>query len=282
MSLLSKVPPIGQKRQAEMLKTATSLTYLETSQGPVQCHFFVPSDFESGQRRPVVIFLHGGFWDVSMPTQFVPQCLHFASRGAIALAVETRVESIHGTGPMECIEDLNTLLAWLTEHAENFGIDLEKVVIGGASGGAFLALQEVLPKEKMKSKEPELTPSITPAALLLFSSVLDTTREGLLERFPDKKTAKKLSPLKLIRKGLPPMILFHGKQDRVAPYADAQKFARVVKRKRNKVELIDFDKAEHSFFNFNVSELYYELTLKAADRFLVEHGVLLPDELADI
>ena len=282
MSLLSKVPPIGQKRQAEMLKTATSLTYLETPQGPVQCHFFVPSDFVSGQRRPVVIFLHGGFWDGSMPTQFVPQCLHFASRGAIALAVETRVESIHGTGPMECIEDLNTLLAWLTEHAENFGIDLEKVVIGGASGGAFLALQEVLPKEKMKGKEPELTPSITPAALLLFSSVLDTTREGLLKRFPDKKTAKKLSPLKLIRKGLPPMILFHGKQDRVAPYADAQKFARVVKRKRNKVELIDFDKAEHSFFNFNVSELYYELTLKAADRFLVEHGVLLPDELADI
>jgi acetyl esterase/lipase len=276
MSLLSKVPPIGQKRQAEMLKSATSLSYLETAQGPVQCHFFAPSDFESGQRRPLVIFFHGGFWDGSMPTQFVPQCLHFASRGAIAIAAETRVESIHGTGPMECLEDLKTILAWLTEQAEDFGIDPEKVVIGGASGGAFLALQEALPKDAAKS------PTISPAALLLFSSVLDTTKPEHLKRFPDKKTAKKLSPLKSIRKGLPPMILFHGKLDRVTPYADAEKFARVVKRKRNKVELIDFEKAEHSFFNFNVSELYYELTLKAADRFLVTHGILPKDELADL
>lgn len=276
MSLLSKVPPIGQKRQAEMLKSASSLSYLETPQGPVQCHFFAPSDFESGQRRPLVIFFHGGFWDGSMPTQFVPQCLHFASRGAIAIAAETRVESIHGTGPMECLEDLKTILAWLTEHSENFGIDPEKVVIGGASGGAFLALQQALPKDAAKS------PTISPAALLLFSSVLDTTKPEHLKRFPDKKTARKLSPLKAIRKGLPPMILFHGKLDRVTPYADAEKFARVVKRKRNKVELIDFDKAEHSFFNFNVSEFYYELTLKAADRFLVTHGILPEDELVDL
>ncbi len=276
MSLLSNVPPIGQKRQAEMLKLATSLSYLETPQGPVRCHFFAPSDFESGQRRPLVIFFHGGFWDGSMPTQFVPQCLHFASRGAIAIAAETRVESIHGTGPMECLEDLKTILAWLTEQAEHFGIDPEKVVIGGASGGAFLALQKVLPKDAAKSQ------TIFPAALLLFSSVLDTTKAEHLKRFPDKKTAKKLSPLRSIRKGLPPMILFHGKMDRVTPYADAEKFARVVKRKRNKVELVDFDKAEHSFFNFNVSEFYYELTLKAADRFLVTHGILPDDGLADL
>ncbi|MEP4079314.1 alpha/beta hydrolase [Haloferula sp.] len=259
-----------------MLKSATSLTYLETPEGPVQCHFFVPADFESGQRRPVVIFLHGGYWDGSMPTQFVPQCLHFASRGAIAVAAETRVESIHGTGPMEAIEDLKTLLGWLTEHAENFGVDPEKVVVGGASGGAFIALSEILPKDSADS------PGITPAALLLFSSVLDCTKADIIKRFPDNKTAKKLSPLKQIRKGLPPMILFHGKQDRVTPYADALKFARVVKRKRNKVELIDFDNAEHSFFNFNVSGLYYELTLKAADRFLVDLGVLREDELADL
>ena len=276
MSILSKVPPIGQKRQAEMLKSATSLTYLETPEGPVQCHFFVPSDFVSGQRRPVVIFLHGGFWDGSMPTQFVPQCLHFATRGAIAVAAETRVEGINGTGPLDALEDIQTLLKWLTEHAENFGVDPEKLAIGGASGGAFLALQQVLPKGATDSA------TISPAALMLFSSVLDCTKADIAKRFPDGKTAKKLSPLKMVRKGLPPMILFHGKQDRVTPYADAQKFAKLVKRKRNKVELIDFDKAEHSFFNFNVSELYYELTLKAADRFLVDQGLLPEDELSGI
>ncbi|MEM1085431.1 MAG: alpha/beta hydrolase [Verrucomicrobiota bacterium] len=276
MNLLTKVPPIGQGRQAEMLKSATSLTYFETPQGPLQCHFFVPSDFESGQRRPLILFLHGGFWDASMPTQFVPQCLHFATRGAITVAVETRIQSVHGTGPAEAVEDLGTVLGWLHEHAENFGIDPEKVALGGASGGAFVALQRVLPKPG------DLSVGLKPAALLLFSSLLDCTKPELAERFPDRKTAKKVSPLKMVRKELPPMILFHGKQDRVTPYADAVKLVRLLKRKRNRAELIDFDKAEHSFFNFNVSELYYELTVKAADHFLVDLGILPEDELADL
>lgn len=275
MNLLTKVPPIGQGRQAEMLKSATSLSYFETAQGPLECHFFVPADFVSGQRRPLVIFLHGGFWDTSMPTQFVPQCLHFASRGAIAVALETRVKAVHDSGPIEAIEDLDTALAWLTEHAENFGIDLEKVAISGASGGAFLALQRVM--RKVKGEDP----GIRPAALMLYSALLDGTKSEVADRFPDKKTAKKLSPLKMVRKGLPPTILFHGKQDRVAPYADAAKFVRMLKRKRNRAELVDFDKAEHSFFNFNVSEFYYELTVKAADRFLVDLGILAEDELAE-
>ncbi len=256
-----------------MMKAATTLAYLHTPEGPLQAHFFVPSDFESGQRRTTVVFFHGGFWDHSMPTQFVPQCLHFATRGAIAISVETRVSSTHdGAGALEALEDAGTLLAWLQEHAENFGIDPGRIVLAGASGGAWLALQAVLPKQP---------PVPTPAALMLFSPLLDTSRKSLADRFPDPGTARRLSPLKQVRRKLCPMLICHGKSDRVAPFEDARKFAKAMKWRRNPVEFLDFEKAEHSFFNFNVSELHYELTLKAADHFLVEQGLLTPDELLD-
>jgi hypothetical protein len=39
---------------------------------------------------------------------------------------------------------------------------------------------------------------------------------------------------------------------------------------------VDFENADHTFFNFNVSELYYEVSIKAADQFLVDLGLLDP------
>lgn len=268
----SQTAPLGQSRQQEMMKAATSLAYYQTPEGPLHAHFFVPHDFDAARPRTTVIFFHGGFWDNPMATQFVPQCLHMATRGAIAISVETRVASVHGTGPVEALEDVGTLLNWLKEHASNFGIDPGRLVVGGSSGGAWLALQTVLPKTGA---------AIDPRAVLLFSPLLDTTRKAIAGKFPDARTARRMSPLRQVRRKLAPMLLCHGKSDRVTPFDDARRFVRALRWRRNDAELLEFEKAEHSFFNFNVSELHYELTLKAADRFLVDQGLLEPDELAD-
>ena len=110
----------------------------------------------------------------------------------------------------------------------------------------------------------------TPQALILFSSLVNTASKGpAIERFPDAKTAKRLSPGNLMRRKLPPMLFFHGKSDRITPFDDVEKFRRRMRWRGNSCELIDFEKAEHSFFNFNVSHKNFELTVAAADRFLV-------------
>lgn len=274
MNPFTKVPILGQARQEEMLKAAVTLPYRKTGQGELHCHFFIPPDFNPDEPRPFVLFFHGGFWDTSTPTQFVPLARHFASRGALTATVETRVRSTHGGGPLEALEDARVLLDWLGEHADGFGIDRDKVVLGGASGGAFLALSQVLP-----APDERKPPGLSPAALVLFSSLLDTTPAAVAERFPDRKAARAWSPLNRCKvRKLPPMILFHGKNDRVTPFVHAQKFAKALRWRRNPVELVDFDNAEHSFFNFNLSELHYDLTLRAADRFLSERGILEPCE----
>jgi len=272
MSLLQKIPLIGQARQREMLKSATTFDYDETPEGPLRAHFFTPPGFEPGDRRPLVLFLHGGFWDTPMATQFVPHCLHFAQRGAVTATVETRVASVHRTGPVEALEDFRKFLAWLAAYDPHFGVDPAKVVIGGAAGGAMLALALALPKVR-KNETP---PAYSPAALLLFSALLDPLVPSLLPRFPDTATAKRLSPLKQVRRKAPPMILFHGKRDRLTPFATAEKFHKSMRWRRNRIELVDFENAEHSFFNFNVSDLHYELSVAAADRFLVDLGLLAP------
>jgi acetyl esterase len=271
-SILQKVAPIGEARDREMLKDSSSYIYQRRDQGDLLAHVFLPPRPVQGP-RPVVVFFHGGFWEASMPTQFVPHCLHFASRGAVAVAAETRVFSKHGTGALEAIEDSRALIRWLRENAETLDLDPARITVGGSAGGAFLALLTALPKEK--DLPPVDGVDCRPQALILFSSLVNTSTKGQASgRFPSAKIAKKLSPISLVRSKLPPMLIFHGKNDRITPFDEIVRFRRKLRWRRNFCELVDFDRADHSFFNFNVSHLHFELTLEAADRFLIKHGLL--------
>jgi len=272
--LLQKVAPIGEERDRERLKLATDFVYRETPQGEISAHvFFPPDELEIPVTgRPVIVFFHAGFWDTAMPTQFVPHCLHFATRGAVAIAAETRVASKHGTGPQEALDDAREMIRWIRRNAGTLGVDPERITVGGAAGGAWLALLTALPKEKDLPSEEGI--DCRPQALVLFSALFNTTARGIKHRFPDGKSARRTSPLKLARRKLPPMILFHGKTDRVTPIKDAEKFARKLRWRGNTCELVDYERADHSFFNFNVSHLHFELTVAAADRFLTQRGLL--------
>lgn len=278
-SILQRVAPIGEARDREILKDAATYVYAQRPEGDVLAHLFFP--FENGAApRPVVLFFHGGFWDTPTPTQFVPHCLHFTARGAIAVAAETRSGARHGTGPLEAIEDARELIRWIRGNADTFNLDPEKITVSGAGGGAFLALLAAMPKAK--DLPPENGIGCAPQALVLFSALVNTTTKGAAaDRFPDSKSAKRLSPSSLVRRKLPPMLFFHGKADRITPFEEVEKFRRRLRWRGNACELVDFVKADHSFFNFNVSHKNFELTIAAMDHFLTGLGLLPPAEAAD-
>ena len=177
---------------------------------------------------------------------------------------------------MEAIDDARELIRWLRQNADTFNIDPKKVVIGGAGGGALLALLAAMPK-------PKHLPAVDgvdcfPQALILFSALVDpASKDAASARFPDRRTAKRMSPTRLMRRKLPPMLFFHGKSDRITPFSEVEKFRRRLRWRGNSCELVDFVGADHSFFNFNVSHRNFELTVLAADRFLVDRGFLEPD-----
>ncbi|RYD28836.1 MAG: alpha/beta hydrolase, partial [Verrucomicrobiaceae bacterium] len=170
-SILQKVAPIGEAREREMLKDSASYAYHSTPQGEILAHVFQPEGI-SATPRPAVVFFHGGFWDAAMPTQFVPHCLHFASRGAVAVAAETRTASRHGTGPVEAIEDARELIRWIRLNAETLNIDPARITVSGAAGGAYLALLTAMPKEKDLPAVDGV--DCRPQALVLFSATVNT------------------------------------------------------------------------------------------------------------
>lgn len=275
---IQKIAPIGESRDKELLKTATTYVYVNHNGFDLIAHVFFP-ETPATSPRPAIVFFHGGFWDVPMVPQFVPHSHHFTSRGMVAICFEYRVSSKHQSTPLDTIDDSFFALNWLNASADELGIDLTKMVFSGAAGGAYLALLLAMRKDK------DLAPPFRPKALILFSALVNTTAKGQLsERFPNTKISTKLSPNKLVRRKLPPMIFFHGTSDRVTPFSEIATFCRRMRWRGNRCQLIDFSAAEHSFFNFNVSHSNFELTINTADRFLVDLGIIdeQPEESYDV
>jgi acetyl esterase/lipase len=278
---LIKAPPIGEARDRELLKDAYSFIYFDSPHGDLAAHFFVPHDHNPEvDRRPIIVFFHGGLWDTSMPTQFVPHCHHFAMRGAVTVTVEYRVRNKQEqVSPVHALEDATMIQLFLKTNAQHLGIDMEKIIFAGAGSGAHIALCcATLPRIGNEPGE-----QFRPAALFLFSPVVNVTKKGICaDRFESDKEAKAYSPSEHAKqKGLPPCLIFHARQDRVVPFEQVERFAKLYAKKKNECELMEFQTGGHTFFNYNSHQHNYEVTLRAADHFLVDLGLLEPDPLAE-
>lgn len=269
--------PLIEQRERELLKDARRHVYQVENGYELAAHCFEPPGHDASQLKPAIVFFHGGLWDVSMPTQFAPHCLHFASRGMVAVTVEYRVESKHHSTPVDAFEDAQMAMLWMRHNHASLGIDPDRIIAAGAASGAHMALSLAMQPEIMEidGYNPR------PQGVIALSALVNTTRKGMeSERFPDAKTASKQSPSSHVRKGLPPSLFLHGKSDTIVPHEHVAKLAKMLKRKKNQCELVDFEAANHSFFNFNVSAKHFEIVLNSMDAFVSDLGYIEPMDYA--
>lgn len=270
-------PKIGNSRDQELLSRADYGVYTKTPQGELAAYCYRPTrEVSSVNPSAAVVFFHGGKFDQRLVAQYAPHALHFANRGITAFIVEYRVNGIEGTGPMEAMEDARTFLKYLDYHQEHFSIDPQRIIVGGGACGGFLALHLCSRHKKNINFMGDLP---VPIAGILYSPLTDiTSKKGILgELFPDDKVAKDVSPSEQHDKNAVPLIIFHGKADQTIPFSMSERFVKAYKRKKNRIEFMEFETARHIDFNLNVNPQYYELTIRAADGFLVELGVLEHD-----
>lgn len=258
-------------RDEELLKDAESIIYKHTDEGKLTLHCFYPEGHSEKDRRSAIVLFHGGLWDQSMVTQFVPQALNFVALGAVGIVAEYRTSQKHKATPVEAIADAQTALLWVRKNNRYLGVDPEKIVAGGAGSGAHIALCAAMHKKV----EHDGFFSSAPNALVLWSAIVDTSKRGVgMEKFEHRRDARRTNPSKNIRRKLPPMLFFHGNEDSIVPIASVEKFCQRLNGKRNVARFVPFNRAIHSFFNFNVNQHYFVQTLESAEGFLVNQGFL--------
>ncbi len=241
---------------------------------------FEPEGHTPQNNRPAIVFFFGGGWAKGSPSQFHAQAKYLASRGMFAGCADYRVSSRHNTRGDKCVTDAKSAVRWLRKNADQLGIDPKRIAAGGGSAGGHIAACTALINGYDEQGESEEISS-RPDALVLFNPAVVLASVGGEVPFPEKvKTmldarlgteGKNLSPYHHVKKGLPPTIIFHGKNDFVVPYLTVEMFSTAMRKAGNHCELNGFDGQGHGFFNYGRGDgSAYNKTVATMDTFLTD------------
>jgi len=240
-------------------------------------HVFKPEGHQTSDKRPAIVFFHGGGWSKGDPNQFFPQSRHLADRGMVAISAQYRLTKKDGVKPWDCVSDAKSAIRWVRQHAAELGIDPGRIAAGGGSAGGHLAAATA----NIKAFEPEgEDPSISskPDALVLFNPVANNGPGGF-GHGGVKGVWQDFSPMHNIDENSPPTLLMNGTADRLVPVDEIREYERRMKEAGGRCEVRIYEGQGHAFFNYNKKE-YYEKTKAEMDAFLVSLGYLPPEPQA--
>ena len=233
-------------RKGHLIKTYKTVDDFE-----LEIHLFLPENLDQTEKRPVIVYFSGGSWSEGKPDWNFSACKSYAKKGWVGVTVEYRLAYRHGTLPFEAVMDAKSAIRWLRQHADEYNIDINRIVASGNSAGGHLVLSTAL-VENWNEKSDNLKYSCVPNVLLINSGVYDLTdentqwiRQGLKKRNQNENLAKEISPNYLIKKDLPPTLIIHGTNDRNVPYSTAEQFVKKMTIEGNNIEFHSLNGAGH-------------------------------------
>lgn len=234
------------------------------------------------ERRPAIVQIHGGAWIVgSKDEQGVPLLNHLAANGWVGFNVEYRL-SPRAKFPMH-LTDCKAALAWIREHADEYGVDPDFIVVtGGSAGGHLTALMALTENDPRFQAGFEDKDTSVQAAVPFYGvyDLLDREKDQLdtflrfLETLVmgshpevDPEGWASYSPIDRIHGDAPPMFVIHGDKDVLVPVAGARRFVAELRRQSsNPVCYAELHGAQHAFEVF--PSLRTVRTVEYVERFL--------------
>ncbi len=247
--------------------------YKKAGERELRLYVVTPADHKSADRKPAMVFYHGGGFVGGSPSQFNEQARYLASRGMVVVLVEYRFISKKKAAevPLVCVKDAKSAMRWVRSHAGELGIDQAKIAAGGGSAGGHLAAAVGL-IDGQDDQQDDLNVSCKPCALALFNPALDLTQFSRTEG-PIAEQVKNLSPLHAISRDDPPAIIFFGSDDSLGKCVNDFKARMQDAGRRCEVRIYEGQK--HGFFNYGRGDnKYYAETLIELDMFLASVGLL--------
>src|SRR5664280_776392 len=243
--------------------------------------FYTSQSFER-ENNTAIVFFHGGGWAYGTPGEFFTTCERYAKMGIVTFSVDYRLSLDNGEtpsktiSPIECVMDAKSAMRWVRENAEKLHIDINKIVAAGQSAGGHLALCTAMIND-YNEKLDNLKISCSPNAVLLFSACVNAV-EGWCDRLLGDRRNKiwSISPFHNVRKGLPPMIEFHGTDDEQVPKWTVQFFEGEMEKEGNYFEQHMYEGRKHYLGDGNpkYSRYYDDEILRIADDFLRKYKLL--------
>jgi acetyl esterase/lipase len=218
-------------------------------------------------KKPAIVFFHGGGWKNGKPAQFYMQCKYLASRGMVAMSAQYRTRKYNGTTPKECVKDGKSTMRWIRTQATQYGVNPNLLAAGGGSAGGHIAAATAT-LDGFNEEGEDTSVSCIPNALVLFNPVINNSSEGYgYDRV--KPYWKEFSPHHNLHIGTPPTIFMVGTEDKLVKRNIAKQYKNKMEELGLRCDLIIYEGANHGFFNKKKNEEKHYQSLVDADRFLI-------------
>jgi len=128
------------RRQGADIEVRRDLTYKEVRGTKLKLDAYIPS---GGGTRPGVMVIYGGGWVLGSKELSEPLARSVAQQGFVAFAMNYRLAPFH---PFPAaVQDVQASVAWVRDHALDFGLDPARIgAIGGSAGGHLAAMLATL------------------------------------------------------------------------------------------------------------------------------------------
>lgn len=240
-----------------------SVIYRQVSGRRLRVDVYQPrSSPAPGVPRQSVIYIHGGGWVIGTRQQSRFMMFELAAAGYTVFAIQYRLAPRF---PLPAaIEDAKAAVAWVREHAKEYGGTPDAVVVGGSAGAHIASLVALSPGEKAFQPGFESADTSVRGAILLYGFYdlvgrLES-RQSLMplhwffERviFSDsyKKnpgTFQRAQPFAHVSAAAPPTLFIHGQNDSLVPISDSQRLHAELQSAGARTHLCEVPLAQHAF-----------------------------------
>ncbi len=181
---------------------------------------------------PTLIFVHGGSWRSGKRSDYLFYLLDYAQKGYVTVTVSYRM--IKDALFPAAVQDLDCAVRWIRQHADEYGIDADRMALVGGSAGAHLSLLVGYDGDNpafIGECGPDSISSSVKAIVNLYGPIDLTTdyaigtyqvQDFLGKLYEDDPELYQLaSPRFHISAGDPPTLTFHGTIDSLVPVSQA-------------------------------------------------------------
>jgi len=236
------------------------VTYVERGKTPLKMDIVAPVGMEGP--RPAVILVHGGAWTFGSRQWMRPSADFIAGMGFVGATIDYRLTP-SGAKFQDQVRDCLAAVKFLRKNAAEYGVNPDRIAIGGDSAGGHLALLAGLTKD-VSVYEEDSCPGVSSDVCAIIDIYGPTNMMALyheapwvlrpdMERFIGGTPAsapeqwKQASPLTHVRADAPPVLILHGDGDAIVNYTQAVELEQAIRKAGGTCRLIRIRGGTHGW-----------------------------------